>query len=505
MKLKEIIHKRPISIKWKIFGGLIFFIAIVILVLWLLQVFFLERFYMYIKSGAVKDAANQINEILNEEDASTQIQSIAKENDFCVAVYENKETDIGNLEVTFSSNKDDFRCRISDIRKETKVIASLQQDVKENGGISSKLLEETDNTQGNFKDILEKSPFEIKSPMDIGKKVFRNMTYISVVQGSDHMLKTVIIDAQLTPVNATIDTIKAQFKIITIILVLVALGLAFYLSRKIATPIIQINHSAKELAKGDYSVEFKGKGYLEAKELNDTLNYAAKELSKVENLRKELIANMSHDLRTPLTMIAGYGEVMRDIPGENTPENVQIIIDETTRLTSLVNDMLDLSKLQAGAIELNAMTFNITQEIKSIISRYDKLLFNQKITITFEYEQEVKVVGDSIKLGQVIYNLINNAINYCGEDRLVIVKQIIQENQVCFQFIDHGEGIEQNQLPYIWERYYKVDKTHVRSKVGSGLGLSIVKAVLELHHAEYGVRSKIKEGTTFWFILPIQK
>lgn len=504
MKLKEIIHKRPVSIKWKIFGGLIFFIAIVILVLWLLQVYFLERFYMYIKSGAVKDAANQINEILNEDDFESQIQSIAKENDFCVAVYENKETDIGNLQVIFSSNKDDFRCRISDIRKETKVITALQQDVKENGGFSSKLLEEGD-TAIDMKDILNKNMFEIKSPMDIQKKVFHNMTYISVVEGSNDTLKTVIIDAQLTPVNATIDTIKAQFVIITIILVLVALGLAFYLSRKIAAPIIQINESAKDLAKGDYSVEFKGKGYLEAKELNDTLNYAAKELSKVENLRKELIANMSHDLRTPLTMIAGYGEVMRDIPGENTPENVQIIIDETTRLTSLVNDMLDLSKLQAGVIELNAMTFNITQEIKNIISRYDKLLGYQNITIQFEYEQEVKVVGDSIKLGQVIYNLINNAMNYCGDDYMVIVKQIIQENQVCFQFIDHGEGIEQNQLPYIWERYYKVDKTHVRSKIGSGLGLSIVKAVLELHQAEYGVRSKIKEGTTFWFILPIKE
>lgn len=459
---------------------------------------------MYIKSGAVKDAANQINEILNEDNYDGRVQSIAKENDFCVAVYENKDTDIGNLQVMFSSNKDDFRCRISDIRKETKVIAELQQDVKENGGVSSKLLEEGDIAI-DMKDILNKNMFEIKSPIDMGKKVFRNMTYISVVEGSHDTLKTVIIDAQLTPVNATIDTIKAQFVIITIILVLVALGLAFYLSRKIAAPIIQINQSAKDLAKGDYSVEFKGKGYLEAKELNDTLNYAAKELSKVENLRKELIANMSHDLRTPLTMIAGYGEVMRDIPGENTPENVQIIIDETTRLTSLVNDMLDLSKLQAGVIELSAMPFNITQEIKSIISRYDKLLGYQNITIKFEYEQEVKVVGDCIKLGQVIYNLINNAINYCGEDHMVIVKQIIQEDKVCFQFIDHGEGIEQNQLPYIWERYYKVDKTHVRSKIGSGLGLSIVKAVLELHHAEYGVRSKIKEGTTFWFILPIKE
>ena len=463
---------------------------------------------MYIKSSAVEAAANQINEIINEEDYSSQIQSIAKENDFCVAVYENKETDIGKLDTKFASNQDDFRCRIQDIRKDTQVIAALQQEVKENGGIASKLVQESDGDAQEFNSNEVKNPLEerteMKPSMQMQKKVFYNMTYISVVQGEKQTLKTVIIDAQLTPVNATIDTIKAQFAIITIILVLVAIGLAFYLSRKIATPIIQINESAKELAKGDYSVEFKGRGYLEAKELNDTLTYASKELSKVENLRRELIANMSHDLRTPLTMIAGYGEVMRDIPGENTPENVQIIIDETTRLTTLVNDMLDLSKLQSGVMTLNTSTFNITQEIKSIISRYDKLLSNQQIAIRFEYDQDIMVKGDSVKLGQVIYNLINNAINYCGEDHKVIVRQLLHEGRVCFQFIDHGEGIEKEQLPYIWERYYKVDKTHVRSKVGSGLGLSIVKTILELHQAEYGVRSKLKEGTTFWFILPIE-
>lgn len=509
MKLKEIKARKPVSIKWKLFGGLIFFIAIVILVLWLLQVFFLERFYMYIKSNAVKEAASKINEIINEENFSSQIQSIAKENDFCVAVYQTKETEIGNLQDVLASNQDDFRCRIGDIRKDTKVIAALQQEVVENGGIASKLMEESDANSSLLKSTLGKNPFDQRVNLDpmmqMQKKVFYNMTYISVVQSDHDTLKTIIIDAQLTPVNATIDTIKAQFVIITIILVLVAFGLAFYLSRKIATPIIQINESAKQLAKGEYHVEFKGRGYLEAKELNDTLYHASIELSKVENLRKELIANMSHDLRTPLTMIAGYGEVMRDIPGENTPENVQIIIDETTRLTTLVNDMLDLSKLQSGVMELNTSTFNITREIKNIIARYDKLLSNQEIKIDFIYEEEVMVNGDCVKLDQVIYNLINNAINYCGEDHLVIVKQMIHDDRACFQFIDHGEGMDQDQLPYIWDRYYKVDKTHVRSKVGSGLGLSIVKAILELHQAEFGVRSKVNEGTDFWFILPIDE
>lgn len=504
--------RKPMSIKWRIFASLIFFVAVVILVLWLLQVFFLERFYMHIKSSAVKEAANQITSILNEQDYATSLQSIAKENDFCVGVYENKDTDIGSLQQIYpnGNDKENVKCRISNLEQNARVIATLQQEVKENGGSASKLIEEDNQFTlpvPPLSDVFNKglSPAIMQNKLkNMEHRIYRNLTYISVMEGSEKgSLKTLIIDAQLTPVNATVDTIKAQFLIIAGILILVACGVAFYLSRKVARPIINISNSAKVLAKGEYRVEFNGRDYLEVKELSDTLNYAAKELSKVEELRKELIANMSHDLRTPLTMIAGYGEVMRDIPGENTPDNVQIIIDETTRLTTLVNDMLDLSKLQAGVMELHAGSFNITQEIENIMKRYDKLLTAQNIHLHFEHSEEVFVVGDVVKLGQVIYNLTNNAINYCGEDRKVTIKQIIHGHKVCFQFIDHGEGIDEEQLPYIWERYYKANSNHVRAKIGSGLGLSIVKVVLELHQAEYGVKSKKHHGSIFWFILPL--
>ena len=502
--------KKPVSIKWKILGSLVFFIAIVIIVLWLFQVFFLESFYMSIKSSAVKKAASQINEIITSENDMEHIQTIAKENDFCIEIYENKEIEIGKLNQIYPNSQEELRCRIKNIQQNANNIIALQEKVAQSGEMASQMVNHTNQDKTwQPADLLLWNPVLqngiTTKPFIIQSRDFNNMIYISVLPVKYNTLKTVIIDAQLTPVNATIDTIKAQFLIITIILVLVAIGLALYLSKKIATPIIHINERAKLLATGKYDVEFKGKGYLEVEELSNTLNYAAHELSKVDNLRKELIANTSHDLRTPLTMIAGYGEVMRDIPGENTPENVQIIIDETNRLTALVNDMLDLSKLQAGAINIERMPFNITQEIERIISRYDKLLTSKDVEILFEHKEEVEVNGDIVKLGQVIYNLINNAINYCGEDHKVVVRQICDKQCVRIEFIDHGEGIEEDQLPYIWERYYKVDKTHIRSKVGSGLGLSIVKAVLELHEAEYGVNSKLHEGTIFWFSLPIYK
>lgn len=457
---------------------------------------------MSIKSNAVKDAASEINKVIDRNDYVEKVNEIARQDEFCVIVY----SDDGD---TLTTGEGDPRCQLSErsYQANSITIQRLKMEAMEHGKAST--LVEKNEIKGRF-------PVELIQDIETGrswfikdeslrndlKKATQSMTYISVVKNDYNQLLTIFITAQLTPVGATVETIKTQFIMIAVILILVAIILAWYMSRRIAKPIISINNSAKLLASGDYDVNFDGKGYLEIQELNDTLNYAAKELGMVEGLRRELIANMSHDIRTPLTMISGYSEVMRDIPGENTPENVQIIIDETKRLTNLVNDMMDLSKLQAGAQELNFTEIKLSTEINNIIHRYETLLKEQNCHIRFDYEQEVIIKGDGIKLNQVLYNLINNAINYCGDDRLVIVRQRIIQDHVRIEIIDHGQGIAKQQLTHIWERYYKVDKTHVRSKVGSGLGLSIVKTILELHHALYGVQSEVGKGSIFWFELP---
>ncbi|MBQ2488113.1 MAG: two-component sensor histidine kinase, partial [Ruminococcus sp.] len=218
-----------------------------------------------------------------------------------------------------------------------------------------------------------------------------------------------------------------------------------------------------------------------------------------EKLQQELIANISHDLRTPLTMITGCGEVMRDLPGENTPENIQIIIDEATRLSTLVNDLLDLSKLQSGALQAQKQVFNLTDSVRAILERYSKLVEQEGFDIRFESKEEVFINADELRISQVIYNLVNNAVNHAGEDKTVIITQTVRDKLVRIEVIDHGEGIPADKLPYIWERYYKVDKEHKRGVIGSGLGLSIVKSILDAHKAHYGVRSTQGKGSTFWF------
>ena len=216
-----------------------------------------------------------------------------------------------------------------------------------------------------------------------------------------------------------------------------------------------------------------------------------------------MIANISHDLRTPLTMIRGYGEMMRDIPEENTPENMQLILDETERLSGLVNDLLDISKLQAGATVPQMMEFDLAEALSEVMVRYDAFTKRQGYSIHWAMDGEALVLADRKMILQVCYNLINNAINYTGDDKQVCVSLTIKDQTVRISFSDTGSGIPQDQVALIWDRYYKVDKVHRRAAVGSGLGLSIVKEILDKHHAAYGVSSTPGAGSTFWFELPI--
>jgi signal transduction histidine kinase len=287
-------------------------------------------------------------------------------------------------------------------------------------------------------------------------------------------------------------------------MIIFSIILALLIAKRVSRPIEELNDSTKKLAIGDYNVKFDASGYKEIKELSKTLTYTASELSKVDRLKNELIANISHDLRTPLTLISGYAEAMRDLPNESTPENAQIIVDEAQRLTTLVNDVLDISKIQAGKEVLNVAPFNLTEMINTAIKRMREMVKNLGYKIEFEYDKQVNVIADETKIYQAFYNLLINAINYTGFDKIVEVHQIVEGDTVKIEVKDTGEGVSEENLPYIWDRYYKIEKTHKRAVAGTGIGLSIVKSVIEMHGGKYGVVSKTNEGSTFWFSLNIK-
>lgn len=311
----------------------------------------------------------------------------------------------------------------------------------------------------------------------------------------------VFVFAMLKNVNKNYDIVKGQLIYITIVVIVLAIIISLYLSRLITDPIVEITDKSKELATGNYNVKFEKNGIKEIDELADSLNYLESEVTKTDEYRRDLMANVSHDLKTPLTMIKAYAEMVRDITYKDKnkrEENLNVIIAETDRLNALVGDILTLSKLQANSDTLEIETFDLNTEINELIKRYDYLK-NDGYEIVAEMPEKIMVRADRNKLNQVIYNLVNNAINYTGDDKKVTIKVTLNKKDYLVEVIDTGKGIEKEKIEYIWDRYYKNEKNHKRNVVGTGLGLSIVKQILEEHDIKYGVKSVVNKGTTFYF------
>lgn len=335
------------------------------------------------------------------------------------------------------------------------------------------------------------------------------MLVTTVGSDSEYPDGYIFICNYIEPVGTTMSIFVRQYFFVSIITMILTLFVSALFASKITSPIIGINRSAKELPQGRFETDIGEHDYAEIKQLAATLKSASKEIAKSDDLRRELMANISHDLRTPLTMIKAYAEMIRDLSGDNPEKrerHLKVIIDETDRLSSLVNDILDQSKLQAGVAEMNIEVFDFGERLSGVISRFDILKEKDGIIIDLKSEENILISADITKLEQVVYNLINNAVTYAGDDNLVMVKLYRKSGGIIrFEVTDHGEGISPEYLPYIWDRYYKVserNKTHKRAKMGSGIGLSIVKGVLEQHGFAYGADSIVGVGSTFWFEAP---
>lgn len=330
----------------------------------------------------------------------------------------------------------------------------------------------------------------------IGRKAITETRDFTTADGKT---ASFVFYAIISPVDATISTLKTQLMYVTIIMLILSIVLAIAIAKIVSRPIENLNEKAKILATGEYNVQFSGEGYKEICELSETLNHTASELSKVENHRRELMANISHDLRTPLALIYGYAEMMNDFPKEINQEQTTLIMKETLRLSSLVDDVLDVSRLESGTLELKLTEYNLTESIQKSIQRISSLVSNNGYSINFIYNEEVFVQADELKISQVIYNLLINAIHYSTNDLNIIVRQIIIDNKIRIEIEDHGIGIKKEDIPYIWDRYYKSSDNHKRAITGSGLGLSIVKKIIGLHRGNYGVQSTPGQGSIFWF------
>lgn len=445
------------------------FICWIIILLWFFQIVMLPLNYQMSKTREIQQVAMTILGKYGDEDYISILNQAAFDNNMSILITDEYGDSLYSIDVMAT---------YSDIQNvnSNRIYQYMLEILNSDDGIIYKRI---NNTKLNTRTLL--------FGMLVGTK--------------DDPKGYMFLNTSLMPVDSTVSILQEQLVYITIALLSLGLVISFFMARNIAKPIVKITKSAERLGHGEYNVKFDGSGYNESVKLASTLNYASSEISKVDNLRKDLMANISHDLRTPLTMVKAYAEMIRDLSGDNPEkrnQHIEIIIEESDRLAALVSDILDLSKIESGNQKLNLTTFNIKPEILSILERYNLLSEQQGYCFEYIEDEDVPVVGDVIKIEQVMYNFINNAVNYCGENKHVTIKQINKEKYVRIEITDTGKGIEPELLPLIFDRYYRGEKTQ-REVIGTGLGLSIIKVILKQHNYPFGVQSKLGEGSTFWF------
>ncbi len=494
--------KHNFGVKSKLLISFIAFSVFIIVLLWLLEVVFLDQIYRAIKISSIRKTADSMRNLSDEQLIELSYEASSSVG-LCFSVYDEK---LNVLAEEHTSGQ----CVVHNLSQKT--LAIFYRATAEFEGqrfeshLSAKeitsILKRHEYSLDSFQ-FPHGYFFEPEPALSASSDAYDCILFSQIFKNSEGELRYALISSILLPIDSTVQTIRFELNLLIAILIIISVLMSVILSKTISAPIAKLNKASKSLLDG----RFDGrdiKGYREVEELAETLQRSALEIQQVDRLREELIANVSHDLRTPLTLISAYSEVMRDIPGENTPENLQVVIDEAHRLSELVTDLMSLSKLEAGMEHLNFERIELISLVKQILSRYEKLTSFQGFSITFETDvEQLFVYADVIKLNQIIYNLVNNAINYCGDDKVVIVKIFVSDGEAMFQVIDHGEGIPEDKLIYIWDRYYRVDKNHQAATVGTGLGLSIVKKLLLLHHARFGVQSDLGKGSVFWFALKI--
>ena len=489
------------SIRFRIWMYMLLFTAIIMFVMWFLQIFFLNNYYEVMKTDRTKDVAVQITSAYKSSGSSAaekEAQTLMSGDDLFSVI-----TDAGERIFPDDDNPA-YSYELGEIE------TTMRNSAVGNTAFEGRV--ENDTTKREtyyYAEIFDKSSTYIVPGKD--ETATENSTEENTTldtSTADALMNTglvLYVLSPLDPVTSTVAILQKQMVYIIFISLLLSFFITMFMTRRISSPIIDITKNAQKLADGQYGISFPvTTSYSEIANLAQTLNKMSNELEQSALLQRDIMANVSHDLRTPLTMIQSYAEMIRDLSGDNPEKrnaHLDVIIDESVRLNTLVNDMLALSAMQAGTLPLDIKAFNIYDAVDSILGPYRVLEEKEGYSVIFNCKNDIFVQGDEDRIKQVISNLLSNGVKYCGLDKTVYINIRKWGDKVHFEVVDHGVGIKPDELAHIWDRYYKTSSNHVRPTRGSGLGLSIVKEILELHEAKYGAESKVGKGTTVWFEL----
>ena len=352
---------------------------------------------------------------------------------------------------------------------------------------------------GNFNGFFKEPAF--KNYGDLWLTVGKSFTY--TVQGKD----TMMIVYMNTPVNGVRQARQSVFQYFLIsmgIAIVIAAILIYIFSLRLTRPLKQIKNAAAKISNGEFERRLDIKSKDEVGELARTFNQMAAALQNLEEMRRGFIANVSHELRTPMTSIRGFVEGILDgtIPPERQNYYLTIVRDETNRLNRLVNDLLDLARMEAGEMKLRLMPVDINELLRKCVIKLETLLLEKQLTVDADFEEDdILVKADADAIERVVYNLMHNAIKFTPSGGNIKLLTIMQKDKVEVTVKDNGSGIDEEDLDMIWDRFYKSDKSRSRDKTGTGLGLAIVRNIINEHGQKIWVESKAGEGTSFTFTL----
>jgi signal transduction histidine kinase len=455
-------------------------VAVVLVLLWLFQIVFLDQFYQNIRISSLEKQGKEIIASIEETGSLSQGINLA---------------DLQNWMESYAYTNQ-ISADIIDQGQKTLYEADYSNSMMMGRGMMMNVNSEVATTalSGEAARLKTSHPRFGTEYMLIGLPI----TIGDTVTGA--MLLTV----PLAPVKDTVAILKQQLFLITLILIAVTVLISYYLSKSFTTPIIKLYKLAESYSEGSFDQRIRIKREDELGILAERMNKMGEDLARNEQLRKDLIANVSHELRTPLSLIRGYAETLRDVTGDNPvkrEKQLGVIVDETERLSKIVADILSLSQFQAGGIALDQKSFSLNQMLSDVMQRYETAGLPREFSLKGDTDREIFVLADQGRMEQVLYNLINNAVQHTKEDGRISVKAIDSPRAVRIEVTDDGKGIAEEELPNVFDRYYRGGKEERSKSGGTGLGLAIVKSILQMHQVPFGVQSQLGAGTTFWFEL----
>lgn len=367
--------------------------------------------------------------------------------------------------------------------------------------------------EGQFAGEKISNPILKKQHLSIEYQDFNtNQTYL--ISGepiiiNKHVNGGLVVVSNMASINASIEQMRTWLMVSVIGSLLIAIGFTFFISRKLSAPLLNMVVATREIAKGPLKIGLFVHSNDEIGTLARAITELGRELEDFRTNRREFFANISHELRTPISYIKGYSHVLRKSlyrTEEEKNQYLDIINDEATRLTTLINDLFELSKMEEGKLDLNFELLDISDIVKSSINKVNLKANEKNIKIISDMTMKIPLfITDGRRLEQVLINLLENSIRYSDKGRSIMVKVSFDKKYISISIVDQGVGIPSEDIPYIFERFYRVEKSRTRAAGGTGLGLAIVKNIIELLQGKIEVESVQGVGTTFKLSFPFKE